>query len=85
MFPTIPFNLILDDLRRTQSPEITAENILEGNFLCPNNVRNLCFNLNLSCSLIFSASHCSSKDERYFSIVFSLVLFFKAEGLVIHL
>jgi len=35
MFPTIPYSVILDDIRRTQSPEATAENILEGNIIFP--------------------------------------------------
>ncbi|XP_065064937.1 E3 ubiquitin-protein ligase AMFR-like isoform X2 [Rhopilema esculentum] len=33
MFPSIPYNAILDDVRRTHSSEATAENILEGNIL----------------------------------------------------
>ncbi len=38
MFPNIPHDVILEDLRQTRSPEVTAENILEGNIAFPQHV-----------------------------------------------
>lgn len=35
MFPHMPFNIIMDDLRHTHSLEITTDNILEGNIAVP--------------------------------------------------
>ena len=35
MFPHMPFNIIMDDLRHTHSLEVTIENVLEGNIAVP--------------------------------------------------
>ena len=35
MFPHMPFNIIMDDLRHTHSLEVTTDNILEGNIAVP--------------------------------------------------
>lgn len=35
MFPHMPFNIIMDDLRHTHSVEVTTDNILEGNIAVP--------------------------------------------------
>ena len=35
MFPHMPFNIIMEDLRHSHSLEITTDNILEGNIAVP--------------------------------------------------
>ena len=35
MFPNMPFNIIMEDLRHTHSLEVTTDNILEGNIAVP--------------------------------------------------
>ena len=35
MFPHMPFNIIMEDLRHTHSLEVTTDNILEGNIAVP--------------------------------------------------